>query len=71
MSGRVLPQLPASMRRIWQGVAPGVATPLGLAVVQRIERKMDLPFSGGVRVDVQVERPKTMSPGVERKKEPR
>ena len=71
LSGEVLPQLPASMRRLWQGVAPGVATQLGLAVVQDLEMPLERPMSGGVRIDLQVERPTTVAPQQSSKKEPR
>lgn len=70
LSGRVLPRLPSSMRRLWQGVSPGVATPLGLAVMQEIERQGRRPMSGAVRIDLQVERPVAMSPSRQKKREP-
>ena len=61
-SGRVLPQLPASMRELWRPVAPGSAVELGLAVVQEKEERTDVPLVGGVRIDVQIERPKPRRP---------
>jgi hypothetical protein len=43
-------------------VAPGTATPLGLAVVQEIEMPFDRPLAGAVRIDLQVERPAAVPP---------
>ncbi len=62
MSGRVLPQLPASVRRLWQGVTPGVATELGLAIVDEQTRRFDVPLAGGVRIDISIERPSVVRP---------
>ena len=71
LSGHVLPRLPSSMRGLWQHVAPGGARQLGLAVLQRIETRVEQPMSGGVRIDVRVEPPHRMSPGVRNEKEQR
>ena len=65
LSGRVLPQLPSSVRGLWTGVTPGVATELGLAVVQEETRRSELPLAGGVRMDIRVERPELLSPDAE------
>ena len=62
LAGRVLPQLPDSVRGLWRNVAPGAATPVGLAIVQDIEIPVERPLSGLVRIDLQIEAPATVAP---------
>jgi hypothetical protein len=72
LSGRVLPQLPGSIRQLWGGAAPpGGALPLTLAVVHEMVTSLERPLVGGVRIDLDVERANTalmqpMSPPVTR-----
>jgi hypothetical protein len=69
VAGEALPRLPSSMRRLWQGVTPGVAKEVGLAVVQTDRWSSDEPLAGAVRVDVRVERPKIVPAEKPQKKE--
>jgi hypothetical protein len=60
-SGKVLPQLPGSMRRLWGAVPTGAARPLGLAVVQEDVWPQEAPLTGGVRIDIEVRQARTIS----------
>lgn len=63
VAGETLPQLPGSMQSIWAGAPSGGAQPLGLAVAQQMERQLDMPVSGLLRVDLQVRRREPVAPG--------
>ena len=62
VAGETLPQLPGSLRSIWAGAPSGSAQPLGLAVAQQMERQLEMPVSGLLRVDMQVRRREPMAP---------
>jgi hypothetical protein len=62
VAGETLPQLPGSLRSIWAAAPSGSAQPLGLAVAQQQERRLDVPVSGLLRVDLQVRRRDPVAP---------
>jgi len=55
VAGEAMPNLPGSVRSIWSD-SPGDATPLRLAVSQEHVESLDVPLSGLVRIDLEVER---------------
>ncbi len=55
VAGEAMPNLPGSVRSIWSD-SPGDAKPLRLAVSQEHVEAMDVPLSGLVRIDLEVER---------------
>lgn len=54
--GELMPQLPGSMRSLWQNSPPGQVLPLGIAIADRLEHRQDFPFEGLTRVDLEVRR---------------
>ena len=62
VAGETLPQLPGSMRSIWAAAPSGSAQPLGLAVAQQKERRLEMPVSGILRVDLEVQRREPVGP---------
>lgn len=62
VAGETLPQLPGSMRSIWGAAPSGSAQPLGLAVAQQQERRLEIPVSGILRVDLEVRRREPVGP---------
>jgi hypothetical protein len=54
VDGRSLPDLPESMRALWQGSASATAKALPLAIVHRQFVTSDLPLEGLERVDLEV-----------------
>lgn len=54
VAGAALPNLPGSVRSIWNAAASGSATPLRLAVAQERTVGGDVPLAGLVRIDLQV-----------------
>ncbi|MCB1035292.1 MAG: hypothetical protein KDD47_15805, partial [Acidobacteria bacterium] len=54
--GELMPQLPGSMRALWGALPPGKALPLAIAIADRSESRLDFPFEGLTRVDLEVRR---------------
>ncbi len=63
VAGEALPQLPGSLRSIWAAAPSGSAQPLRLAVAQQSERRLAVPVSGLLRVDLEVRRREPVAPG--------
>ncbi len=63
VAGETLPQLPGSLRSIWSAAPSGGAQPLRLAVAQQSERRLEIPVSGLLRVDLEVRRREPVAPG--------
>ena len=63
VAGETLPQLPGSLRSIWAAAPSGGAQPLGLAVAQQKERRLETPVSGLLRVELEVRRREPVTPG--------
>lgn len=55
--GEVLPQLPASVRSLWNSASTGSTQTLNLAIVRQESRRQDIPLEGMVRVDLEVVHP--------------
>ncbi len=64
VAGETLPQLPGSLRSIWAAAPSGAAQPLRLAIAQQKERRLEVPVSGLLRVDLEVRRREPVAPGV-------
>ena len=62
VAGETLPQLPGSLRSIWAAAPSGSAQPLRLAVAQQRERRLEMPASGILRVDLEVRRREPVGP---------
>jgi len=63
VGGEAMPNLPGTVRAIWSAAPTGNATPLRLAVTQQQVEPMEVPLSGLVRVDLEVERREPLRPG--------
>ena len=63
VAGETLPQLPGSLRSIWAAAPSGSAQALRLAVAQQKERRLEVPVSGLLRVDLEVRRREPVAPG--------
>ncbi|MDX1643810.1 MAG: hypothetical protein R3244_05570, partial [Thermoanaerobaculia bacterium] len=53
-AGHALPQLPGSIRRLWQDAPPGAAVPLAFAIAEDRIEPSEVPLAGAVRVDLEV-----------------
>lgn len=62
VAGEILPQLPSSLRSIWAAAPSGGAQDLRLAVAQQKERRLEVPVSGLLRVDLEVRRREPVAP---------
>ena len=56
VAGEVLPQLPGSMRSMWEESAAGDVVPLRLVVAQEEVEQLDRPLAGIARIDLNVKR---------------
>ena len=54
VEGRSLPELPPSMRSIWQASGPLSSKPLTLAVRQESSERLERPLRGAARIDLRV-----------------
>lgn len=57
VSGEALPRLPGSIFSLWSAAPSGSAQPLNLAIAQQLGTELEMPVSGIVRLDLEVERP--------------
>lgn len=60
-AGHALPELPGSIRRLWQDAPPGAATALAFAVSEERLEASEVPLSGAVRIDLEVRRTPAVS----------
>ncbi len=63
VAGETLPQLPGSLRSIWAAAPSGSAQALRLAVAQQKQRRLEVPLSGLLRVDLEIRRREPVAPG--------